>query len=168
MNEAHITIRPMQIRDLQQVRVIDQLSFSLPWPESAYHYELTENPASRSWVATYDLPDKESIVVGMIVVWLIINEAHIATLAVHPDFRGRGIGSALLVEALKSVVLQGASSALLEVRASNITAQRLYQHYGFEIVSRRPRYYQDNHEDAILMNLENLSEAVQRIAALSN
>jgi ribosomal-protein-alanine N-acetyltransferase len=168
MNEAPITIRSMQIDDLQQVRVIDQLSFSMPWPESAYRYELTENPASRSWVATYNSPNSEPFVVGMIVVWLILDEAHIATLAVHPDYRGKGIGSALLVEALKSVVSQGASSALLEVRASNITAQRLYHHYGFEIVSRRPRYYKDNHEDALLMNLGNLSEALLRIESLPN
>ena len=168
MNEAPITIRSMQIDDLQQVRVIDQLSFSMPWPESAYRYELTENPASRSWVATYNSPNGEPFVVGMIVVWLILDEAHIATLAVHPDYRGKGIGSALLVEALKSAVSQGALSALLEVRASNLTAQRLYQHYGFEIVSRRPRYYKDNHEDALLMNLANLSEALLRIESLPN
>lgn len=168
MNETCLTIRPMQMDDLQQVRRIDQVSFSLPWPESAYRFELTENPASRSWVAVYDSADGEQVVVGMIVVWLILDEAHIATLAVHPDYRERGIGSILLVEALQSVLLQGARSAFLEVRASNLVAQKLYQHFGFEIVNRRPRYYKDNLEDALLMNLENLSESIQQIGALSN
>ena len=168
MNETGLTIRPMQMDDLQQVLKIDQVSFSLPWPESAYRYELTENPTSRSWVAIYDSADGEQVIVGMIVVWLILDEAHIATLAIHPDYRKRGIGSTLLVEALQSVLLQGARSAFLEVRASNLAAQNLYQHFGFEIVNRRPRYYKDNLEDALLMNLENLSAAKQRIDALSN
>jgi ribosomal-protein-alanine N-acetyltransferase len=96
----------------------------------------------------------------MIVIWLILGEAHIATLAVHPDFRGRGTGSQLLEVALQEARNKGAREAMLEVRASNHVAQALYDGYGFEVVYRRSRYYRDNNEDALLMNLENLDDLI--------
>jgi ribosomal-protein-alanine N-acetyltransferase len=94
----------------------------------------------------------------MIVVWLILDEAHIATLAVHPEFRRKGVGSQLLEAALIEARNKGAREAMLEVRASNHIAQALYKDYGFEVVHRRPRYYRDNNEDALLMNLNNLDD----------
>ena len=104
------------------------------------------------------LPDGKTEIVGMIVVWLIIDEAHIATLAVHPDHRGQGIGRRLLFTALNDCVGWGAHSATLEVRQGNLAAQTLYKDFGFEIVGRRPHYYIDNNEDALIMTLEDMDE----------
>ena len=153
------TIRPMGWADLDQVLEIDRMSFSLPWPESAYRYELADNPASLLWVAEATPPESEwADIAGMIVVWLILDEAHIATLAVHPDYRGRGISRQLLSVALYESAHKGARRAMLEVRAGNLVAQNLYRKFGFEVVSRRPHYYKDNNEDALLMNLDPLGE----------
>jgi len=156
--KASILIRPMQPDDLEKVRAIDRLSFSLPWPESAFQYELNANPAALLWVAETESPPEERRVVGMIVVWLITDEAHVATIAVHPDFRGQGIGRRLLSTALQEAIRRGASQAMLEVRAGNQAAQALYRRFGFEVTYRRPKYYRDNNEDALLMNLTGMDE----------
>jgi ribosomal-protein-alanine N-acetyltransferase len=95
-------------------------------------------------------------VVGMLVLWLIVDEAHIASLATHPDFRQQGIAKQLLVTALDHAYMEGARSAFLEVRAGNETARRMYHKFGFEEVGLRERYYKDNNEDAILMTLKQL------------
>ena len=153
-----ITIRSMRKEDLDSVMSIDGLSFSMPWPESAYRHELNNNPAAELWVAEKKLPIGGDQVIGMIVVWLILDEAHIATLAVHPDFRRTGVGAQLLETALIGARNRGAREAMLEVRSSNYIAQALYKDYGFEVVHRRPRYYRDNNEDALLMNLNNLDD----------
>jgi ribosomal-protein-alanine N-acetyltransferase len=88
---------------------------------------------------------------------LIVDEAHIATIATHPDFRRRGIGEQLLIAALLSARAEGAAHAFLEVRAGNPGALSLYKKYGFVVAGTRPQYYKDNNEDAILMNLEDLN-----------
>ncbi len=93
----------------------------------------------------------------MIVVWLIVDEAHIATIAVHPDFRRRGIARELMVTAIRECITHGAVSATLEVRQHNLGAITLYRQLGFEAVGRRPRYYQDTHEDAIIMTVADLT-----------
>jgi [ribosomal protein S18]-alanine N-acetyltransferase len=153
-----INIRPMLENDLERVHEIDGLSFSAPWPPSSYRFELNENPASHSWVAEAHLPDGKTVVVGMVVVWLIVDEAHIATLAVHPEFRGRSIARKLLQNALRECVAWGACMATLEVRERNGAAQALYRDFGFDIVGRRPHYYIDNNEDALIMTLEDMDE----------
>lgn len=149
-----VQIRPMQLGDVEQVHHIDQLSFSLPWPESAYRYELTQNEKSASWVAEVLRPDGTTRVIGMVVMWLILDEAHIATIAVHPEYRGQGISQQLLTIALRAALQRGALVATLEVRAGNQAAQALYRRYKFEVVGRRPHYYHDNHEDALIMTAD--------------
>jgi [ribosomal protein S18]-alanine N-acetyltransferase len=146
-----ISIRCMTLEDVPAVHEIDVLSFSLPWPERSFRFELTENPVARNWVA-----ESGGRIAAMLVLWLIIDEAHIATIATHPDFRQQGIGEQLLIAALLSVREEGASRAFLEVRAGNAGALALYKKYGFFVAGVRPRYYKDNNEDAILMNLEDL------------
>jgi ribosomal-protein-alanine N-acetyltransferase len=152
-------IRPMRLDDLSRVAEIDRLSFSLPWPESSFRYELLENPRSLLRVAEIDQPGIGAQVVGVIVVWLILDEAHIATLAVHPDYRRNGIARDLLVDLFKEVIPQGARLATLEVREGNAAAQSLYQRLGFAVVGRRTRYYHDNYEDALIMSIDNLDGA---------
>lgn len=135
--------------DVPAVHEIDLLAFSLPWPERSFRFEVTSNPAARCWVA-----EAEGRIVGMIVVWMIVDEAHIATIATHPDFRRQGIGDELMTHALVSALSEGAVKSLLEVRASNEAAQTLYRRFGYVEDGRRPRYYKDNNEDAILMSLD--------------
>lgn len=144
-----LEIRPMRLTDLEAVVTLDRLSFTLPWSERSFRYELTENPAARAWVA-----EKEGQVVGMLLLWLIVDEVHIATLAVHPEHRQQGIARRLLLQALRSAWEEGARQAFLEVRVSNLAAQHLYRQLGFEVSGRRARYYRDNNEDALLMTLK--------------
>lgn len=148
----NLIIRKMTVDDVTAVVDLDQKSFSLPWPERSFRFELTDNPASRCWVAELD-----GKIVGMIVVWLIVDEAHVATVATHPDYRRQGIGKRLLAHALRQIMRDGARSSFLEVRASNLAAQEMYSKFGYEVTGRRRRYYRDNDEDAILMNLESLN-----------
>ena len=143
----------MEGRDIPEVLEIDRSSFTLPWTERAYRYEVEENKAARCWVATLD--DR---VVAMLVLWIILDEAHIATVATHPHYRRQGLGSRLLTRALVSVREEGTVKALLEVRARHTTAQKLYRDLGFVEVGRRPKYYHDNDEDALLMTLDNLKD----------
>lgn len=172
---SDLVIRRMRAEDLNQAVLLDCMSFSLPWPPSAYLHELN-NTGGKVWVAEQMLeapleyrspfpvpvadfvqPAGARAVVGVIVVWLIVDEAHIATLAVHPELRRQGIARKLLCVALKEAAEDGMLSALLEVRAGNQAAQDLYRKFGFDVVGRRTRYYQDNFEDALLMTLANLS-----------
>jgi ribosomal-protein-alanine N-acetyltransferase len=147
-----VTVRRMKLEDVPAVHAIDMLSFNLPWSERSYRFELAENPASRGWVA-----ETNGNLVGMLVLWFIIDEAHIATIAVHPDYRRKGIGEQILLEALRSVRNEGATRAFLEVRSGNVAAQAMYIKYGFAVTGVRPGYYKDNDEDALLMNLEELN-----------
>ncbi|HBX68787.1 MAG TPA: ribosomal-protein-alanine N-acetyltransferase [Chloroflexi bacterium] len=145
------TVRPMRVDDLPQVQAIDEISFSNPWPKNAYRFELLENLNGYCWVAEAD-----GHIVGVIVCWLILDEMHIATIAVHPDHRGQGIGKKMVSTALVALIYHGALLATLEVRAGNIVAQNLYRYFGFEQVGLRKRYYKDTGEDALLMTVEPL------------
>jgi ribosomal-protein-alanine N-acetyltransferase len=146
-----LTIRRMTVEDVPAAHELDVSSFSLPWPERSLRFEVTDNPAARCWAAELD-----SRLVGMLVLWMIVDEAHIATIATHPDYRRQGIAKRLLVKALEFAQTEGARSALLEVRAGNRAAQEMYRKFGFEVVGRRERYYKDNYEDAVLMTLPHL------------
>jgi ribosomal-protein-alanine N-acetyltransferase len=151
--------RQMTLDDLADVVALDALSFSLPWPERSFRYELTQNPNASAWVAEVVVPDGGSLqIAGMIVVWLIIDEAHIGTIAVHPDYRRKGIGHKLLAHALLACHARGAMAAFLEVRRGNLAAQALYYRFGFEVIGERRRYYHDNGEDALLMGLSELNK----------
>ncbi|MEP7136424.1 MAG: ribosomal protein S18-alanine N-acetyltransferase [Chloroflexota bacterium] len=148
----NFSIRKMTVEDVPAAAALDQISFSLPWPERSFHFEVTGNPASRCWVAEVD-----GRIVGMIVAWLFVDEVHIATLATHPDFRRQGIAQKLLTHTLRYTFDEGAVSSFLEVRESNLAAQEMYRKFGYENTGRRKRYYKDNDEDAILMTLESLN-----------
>ena len=149
-----IAIREMRIDDVPAVVEIDQMSFSLPWPEGSFRYEVGQNKAARCLVA--ETGDKR--LAAMVVSWVIVDELHIATLATHSDFRRQGIGSQLLASALADGRERGARRAMLEVRESNEAAQAMYRQFGFEVSGRRASYYRDNGEAALLMTLEELKE----------
>ncbi|MFC2054397.1 ribosomal protein S18-alanine N-acetyltransferase [Chloroflexota bacterium] len=162
-----LIVRPMRQDDLEQVEAIDRVSFSMPWPKKAFLYELNDNPRSTLWVAEANTPGRKNQVVGVIVSWLIMDEVHIATLAIHPNHRGKGIAQRLILVALREAVKKGAHQATLEVRANNIPAQELYHRFGFNVVGRRVRYYRDNNEDALIMTATELEQILKEQLANS-
>jgi ribosomal-protein-alanine N-acetyltransferase len=148
-------ISPATEMDLEAIDAIEVLSFPTPWPMVTFAGEL-----EREWaridvgrVATAD---------GMTIVafnnyWLVTTELHVLHIATHPDHRGRGYGMQLLAHSIEAAIATGASLATLEVRRSNLAAISLYERSGFKTVHVRPRYYQDDGEDALVM-LRGLSE----------
>jgi ribosomal-protein-alanine N-acetyltransferase len=157
---GEITIRRMRLEDVPVVHEIDTLSFSLPWPERSFRFEVTENAASRGWVAEA-VVNGASKIIAMLVLWLLVDEAHIATVAVHPDFRRCGVASQIIAASLEAARAEGARRVFLEVREGNVAAQEMYLKFGFEITGRRSRYYRDTGEDALLMALERLPALAQ-------
>ncbi len=154
----------MTLADIDQVMEIEQVAFPAPWSARAYRYEITENDHSTMLVVRPASPDglrmrftrrlglsKPGPVLGYAGFWLLVDESHIYTIAVHPNWRGWGLGELLLISLLDRGIELGARVATLEVRVSNQAAQGLYNKYGFEIVSRRKRYYTNNNEDAYIM-----------------
>jgi [ribosomal protein S18]-alanine N-acetyltransferase len=140
----------MTLNDLEEVIRLDHASFSLPWPESSFRFEIAENDCSRCWVALLNQK-----IVGIMVAWLIVDEIHIATFAVDPAYRRQGIAQKLLAHTLVDGIRSGGEKGFLEVREGNLPARRLYEKFGFVDIGLRKRYYQDNGENAVMMNLEN-------------
>lgn len=148
---------PLTVQDLDEVAEIERLSFAAPWPKSAYTTELTTNRLARYVGARID-----GTLVGFGGIWLMVDEAHITTMAVLPNYRRTGIATALLLELLQEARRGGARVATLDVRVSNEDAQRLYRSFGFVEVGRRVRYYDDNGEDAHIMTTAELESPEQR------
>lgn len=146
-----IKVVPMEPEHLDAVMAIENVSFPIPWRREAFLFEILLNETADYVVALY-----RDQVVGYGGMWLVLDEAHITNIAVHPDCRGRGIGRRILQELIKRAALRGATKMTLEVRPSNLIARKLYRDLGFEEKGVRKRYYQDNHEDAIIMWLEDL------------
>jgi len=151
--EPVINLRPMTGSDLEQVTALDRESFQTPWPEEAFVYDLQRIHSAICWVAEMDHPDAGKLLVGMIVVWVNGEKAHIGTLAVKPGYRRRGIAQHLLAEALLECNRRQVQQVTLEARIGNQKAQQLYQRFGFQQVGLKQGYYQDSNEDAILMLL---------------
>lgn len=141
------TLRSMQLADIPQVMAIEEAVFPTPWPKEAYVFELTKNPVSCCLVV-----EANGILVGYGCESLVVDELHISNIAVDPPWRGKGLGELLLLAMIAEGIRQEGNLATLEVRVSNHVAQSLYQKYGFLVVGKRKRYYQDNREDALIMN----------------
>jgi [ribosomal protein S18]-alanine N-acetyltransferase len=153
MNLSNMLVRRMQVQDLERVHEIDRLSFTLPWPKKSYIFELEQRDVAWCWVAEMFQPDQTALIVGMAVVWQVVEEAHIATIAVDPDFRNQGIGKKLMATILYHAKQAGMRSMTLEVRETNEIAQDMYLKFGFEVKGRRHRYYHDTKEDALIMTM---------------
>ena len=146
----------MRADDIPQVAALDHLSFADPWPQGSFEYELKANNYSFCLVAEDPAAAEGGNIVGALVIWLIVDEAHIATIAVHPDHRHRGIGRRLLAEGLLQAAERGAVKSLLEVRSGNAEALHLYYGFGYKAVGLRPNYYPTEQEDALLLDLDPL------------
>ncbi len=166
-------IRPMEPGDIPSVVAIDRLSFPTPWSASSYAYELKRRNVSLFYVllrpdSDGDSPPKrgwrrwlysatgrrtQSRVIGYLGIRLRGSGTHISTLAIHPGWRGKGLGELLLLTAIEQSAKMGRSVITLEVRPSNQIAQRLYQKYGFRFTGVHEGYYRDG-ENAWLMAVE--------------
>ncbi len=149
--ELSVIVAPMELADVASVEAIEQASFSAPWPPNAYRTELQTNR-----LAHYMVIRVGHRIVGYAGLWLMVDEAHVTTFAIHPDWRRRRLGERLLLALLDAAIDRRAAEATLEVRLSNLAARRLYEKFGFRPVGIRPRYYTDNNEDALIMTTDRL------------
>ena len=143
---AQLAIEPMREADVPTVQEIERHIFATPWPRNAYYREL----ASRN-SAHYIVLRREEQIVGYGGMWRMYDEAHITTIGVRHDEQGKGYGRVLFAGLIQSAYDMGAKWVTLEVRASNDTAMKMYEAFGFKVIGRRRGYYTDNGEDAIVM-----------------
>ena len=134
-------------RDLDAIAEIAQASFANPWTRAMFAQELSTQPLSLSYV----FRGEEGSVRAFCTCWLVIDELHINTIAVRPEFRRQGIGRQLLAFVLNDARIQGARRATLEVRASNVEAIGLYSSFGFTTEAVRKGYYPNPSEDALVL-----------------
>ncbi|BDE05006.1 hypothetical protein WPS_02820 [Vulcanimicrobium alpinum] len=146
-----LAIDRMSTTDLPTVLRIEALSFGTAWPVNAFANEIRDNKLAHYFTGRYD-----GAIVAYGGIWSILEDAHITTIAVHPDQRGRKFGEEMLIALLDEAIVHGASWITLEVRESNDSAQKLYRKYGFTTVSTRRGYYSDNGENALVMWAGNL------------
>lgn len=154
---TRVEIAPMTAQDIPAILEIERRSFATPWPREAYTHELDHNRT-----AVYLVARQDEAAVGYAGMWVVMDEAHITTIAVDPPLRGLGIGERLLIGLIDRAIERGARWIQLEVRQSNMVAQRLYHKYGFREVGIRRHYYSDNGEDAVVMWTGNLGEDFQQ------
>ena len=133
--------------DVRQIHEIEKLCFAMPWSEESIRKDVEENVVAR-WLV---LDDGEGNVLAYAGMWFVLDEAHVCNVAVHPDYRGRGLGKMIFGALVETAKKNSMSLMELEVRRSNIVAQNLYHSFGFIDVGYRKRYYEDNKEDALLM-----------------
>jgi len=178
--------RPMKPDDIPSVVAIDRLSFPTPWPPSAYAYELNyardsqyyvllrpgspkdegKKPKWRHWLrSSVGVQRDTKDVIGYLGTRLREQSVHISTIAVHPDWRRKGLGELLLLLAMERGIELEAPKITLEVRPSNTIAQSLYRKYGFRFTGTHRGYYRDG-EDAWLMAVDIANESYRRRLAV--
>jgi len=140
-------IEPATLADLDAIETIERHSFPRPWPRSQFEAELTREHA-------HLLVSRDPHVIAFANFWVVAGEVHLHSIATHPDRRRGGLGAGLLAHLLDLGRTAGATLATLEVRRGNVPAIALYEHHGFRTVTIRTGYYQDNHEDALVMVAE--------------
>ncbi len=157
-----VSVEPMRRGDIPCVSTIERRCYAIPWHENAYYTELSNRSAC------YLVARLENVVVGYAGMWVIMDEAHITTLAVDPPHRGKKVGERLLQGLLEEAIIHGGTRATLEVREHNQAAQNLYRKYGFREAALRKNYYTDNEENAVVMWVDDihLDSYIQRLREL--
>jgi len=142
----NIDVREMTLDDLDQVMEIENACFTTPWTRESFEKEIRDNHLAKYLVILYN-----EQMVGYGGMWFIVDEAHITNIAINKEFRNRKLGSFLVKAMIEYAERLGIHRMTLEVRESNIPAQGLYTKFGFKPCGKRPKYYQDNNEDAVIM-----------------
>lgn len=157
-----LVLRPLRPRDLDRVVAIERQVYVRPWSRATFASEIDR--ADRAYlVACGPRRLLGSDVVGYGGVSVAVGEAHVLTVAVRRDAQCRGVGATLLLRLLEHAREQGATAATLEVRPSNDRARALYRRFGFDEVGRRPRYYRNDGEDAVIMWLHGLGDGATTV-----
>lgn len=148
---SQVKITKMTKEDLQGVYEVEKNSFPIPWPVSSFEEELN------NLLATFLVAKLDDKIVGYIGMWFVMDECHIANIAVDTEYRRMGIATKLVNELFKLCKSHKTTYVMLEVRTSNIPAQKLYSKFGFKDEVLRKDYYRNpdgTREDAIVMSLE--------------
>ncbi len=148
MKTVEVRIRPLKLKDLDEVLLIEECSFRPPWSKATFLTELQKE--NRYYVVA----EKEGKIIGYAGLYYLLREGHITTMAVAPEWRGKGIGKILLSHLINESKRRGLKELFLEVRESNWVAREMYQKFGFKMLARRKRYYVQPIEDAIIMSLK--------------
>lgn len=141
-----VSIRKMQITDVERIIEIEKVSFATPWTYDIFYHELIENHYAHYYVIEW-----EGIVVGYAGMWVVIDETQITNIVILPEYRGKQLGKRLFQHMLSTAITHGTKQLSLEVRKSNIIAQEMYAKFGLVPGGIRKNYYTDNQEDAIVM-----------------
>jgi len=156
---ANLEIRRMRPQDVPDVMEIESVSFGRHhWSEESFYNEMN-NQVGRYYSLIHTDIGK---LIGYLGFWLIADESHVTTVAVKPEYRGNALGELMLSQCLERCAQQSIHWVTLEVRVTNYNAQNLYYKYGFTSVGIRPKYYQDNQEDALIMTTPNISSEEHR------
>lgn len=148
-----IIVRKMIEEDIDIILEIEKEAFTTPWSREAFLTEIKEN-----LLAYYLIAEVNGKVTGYGGIWLILNEGHITNIAVKEEYKGNGIGNSILEGLICYCMKNSIDNMTLEVRESNVIAQNLYRKYGFVSSGKRPNYYSDDGEDAIIMWRTNIVE----------
>jgi [ribosomal protein S18]-alanine N-acetyltransferase len=142
-----LVISKMEEGDIKKVLEIERRSFITPWTKRMIN-ETLSSPISISFVI-----EENDLLLGYIMLYSVLDEAHVLNLAINPDYRGRGYASELIRHVTEYYRKRGISDFFLEVRDSNTKAINLYRMFGFKVIGKRKGYYTDTHEDALVMQL---------------
>ncbi|MFZ3579557.1 ribosomal protein S18-alanine N-acetyltransferase [Virgibacillus sp. DJP39] len=141
-----LVVRLMELTDIDAVVEVEKMSFSSAWTEDIFYQEIVNNQFAHYFVVEVD-----EKVVGYAGLWVVIDDAQITNIAIMPTLRGNKLGEKLFKYTMEQAIRLGSSRLSLEVRVSNIVAQRMYRKFGLVPGGLRKNYYTDNKEDAIVM-----------------
>ncbi|WP_373531868.1 ribosomal protein S18-alanine N-acetyltransferase [Vampirovibrio sp.] len=159
LQAVQLEIRRMRAQDVPAVMEIEAVSFGRHhWSDESFYNEMNNHVGRYYSLVRSDTSE----LLGYCGFWLIVDEAHITTIAVRPELRGNALGELMLLHILDRSMANSIHWGTLEVRASNYNAQNLYYKYGFSTVGVRPRYYQDNQEDALIMTTSDIGSDAYR------
>ena len=142
-------IRPVLESDVPAIHAIEEATFAMPWSAESVLHDIRDNVVAR-WLVM----EEEGELLGYAGVWFVLDEGHVMNIAIRERDRGRGLGRKLVDALIALCRANGMRLMTLEVRRSNLVAQSLYHACGFHDVGYRKRYYEDNHEDALIMYLD--------------
>jgi ribosomal-protein-alanine N-acetyltransferase len=143
-----LLIRRMRSSDLTRVMEIELVCFTMPWSEATFRGLLRRTDADLL------IAEQRGDIAGYAAFWAVLDQGELGNVSVAPGWRRRGIGQRLVKAVLTRAADRGVREVFLEVRVSNVGAQKLYHRYGFEEVGRRRNYYLEPVEDALVMRRE--------------
>lgn len=144
----NLIIREMKIEDIESVYDVEKNTFKKPWSKGSFYQELENKNAY------YLVLEFEKEIIGYLGIWIVLDESHITNIAIKKEYQGRGFSKKLIEQLIKELKTRRVRTITLEVRKSNLIAQKLYKAFDFKVIGVRANYYTDNNEDAYLMKKE--------------